>query len=207
MVTTSDEHPGGKDHAGHARQPGRAGLGLTGGRDLDPSGWSAKIHSVRFRVVAAMLGMMLAGLVTAGLVTFVVQFQESDARIDQAILDKANAVVKLVQTNKKTSGDYANRSYISALHEAAEDIEPRSNEVMAGIVDGRVAWTVEGNPDRTLLDNSMFPDAAGLRNAAGASFAELNSDGRPLRTVVLPMRGAHRDILPDRPGRGRSTRA
>ena len=99
-------------------------------------------------------------------------------------------MVKIVQTNKKTSGDYANRSYISALHEAAEDIEPRSNEVMAGIVDGRVAWTVEGNPDRNLLNNSMFTDAAGLRNAVGASFGELNSDGRPLRTVVLPMKGA-----------------
>ena len=81
------------------------------------------------------------------MVTFVVQFQEADARTDQAVLDKANAVVKLVQTNKKTSGDYANRKYISALHEAAEDIEPRSNEVMAGIVDGHVAWTVEGNAD------------------------------------------------------------
>ena len=187
-VTNSYENSAAPDHAG----PGQAGQASASPADgtLDPSGWSAKIHSVRFRVVAAMLGMMLAGLVTAGLVTFVVQFQESDARIDQAILDKANAVVKLVQTNKKTSGDYANRSYISALHEAAEDIEPRSNEVMAGIVDGRVAWTVEGNPDRTLLDNSMFPDALGLRNAVGASFSELNSDGRPLRTVVLPMRGA-----------------
>ena len=128
-----------------------------------------------------MLGIMLAGLATAGLVTFAVQFQESDARVDQAILDKANSVVKLVQTSKKTAGDYADRTYISALHEAAQDLEPRSNEVMAGIVDGRVAWTVEGNPKHVHLNNSMFADAVRLSSASGASFGELNSDGRPLQ--------------------------
>ena len=136
-----------------------------------------------------MLGMMLAGLVTAGLVTFVVQFQESDSRIDQAILDKANSVVKIVQ-NKKASAESADRSYISALHEAAEDIEPRSNEVMAGIADGRVAWTVEGNQDHDLLAEGMFADAVRLSQAADPSFGELNSDGRPLRTVVVTMRDA-----------------
>ncbi len=158
----------------------------------DPSGWGAKIHSVRFRVVAAMLGIMLAGLATAGLVTFAVQFQESDARVDQAILDKANSVVKLVQANKTTAGGYADRNYISELHEAAQDLEPRSNEVMAGIVDGRVAWTVEGNPKHVHLNNSLFDDAVQLSSTSGASFGELNSDGRPLRVVVLP--------VPDAPG-------
>jgi methyl-accepting chemotaxis protein len=181
-VATLDERPSGDAQAGPMAASPESEF-------QDPSGWGAKIHSVRFRVVAAMLGMMLAGLITAGLVTFVVQFQESDARLDQALQDRANAVVKLVQTKKKTSGDYANRTYISALHEAAEDIELRSNEVMAGIVDGRVAWTVEGNGDNALLKNTLFADAAELRNPAGASFGELNSDGRPLRTVVLPMRG------------------
>ena len=181
-MATVDEHP---------REDGQAvpAAAFPETETQDPSGWGAKIHSVRFRVVAAMLGMMLAGLMTAGLVTFVVQFQEADARLDQALLDKANSVVKIVQTKKKTSGDYANRTYISALHEAAEDIEPRSNEVMAGIVDGRVAWTVEGNGDKALLEDSMLADAAELRNPAGASFGELDADGRPLRTVVVPMRG------------------
>ena len=61
---------------------------------------------------------------------------------------------------------------------------------MAGIVDGHVAWTVEGNGDSNLLNNSMLADAAELSNPAGASFGELNSDGRPLRTVVVPMKGA-----------------
>ena len=83
--------------------PPRHGTSAAGPQD--PTGWGAKVHSVRFRVVAAMLVMMLAGLVTAGLVTFVVQFQESDARVDQAILDKAKAVVKLVQTSKRASGE------------------------------------------------------------------------------------------------------
>lgn len=183
MVTISDEQHGGKDQAGPASTSPAA-------EAQDPSGWGAKIHSVRFRVVAAMLGMMLAGMVIAGLVTFVVQFQDSDARIDQAILDKANSVVKLVQTNKDTSGDYADTSYISALHEAAEDIQPRGNEVMAGIENGRVAWTVEGSRDKAHLDSALFDDAAGLRDAAGAAFGELNADGRPLRTLVLPVQGS-----------------
>ncbi|WP_427005959.1 sensor histidine kinase [Pseudarthrobacter sp. H2] len=153
--------------------------------DLDPSGWGAKFHSVRFRVVAAMLGMMLAGLVAAGLIAFVVQFQDSDARVDQAILDKGNSLVKLVQTNIKSSGD----SYSKRLHEAAEDIEPRSNEVMAGIVDGRVEWIIEGNSDEPLLTAGLYPAATRLRDVSGAAFGEFNAGGRPLRTVVLPVKG------------------
>jgi signal transduction histidine kinase len=183
MVPTSDERPGGEGQSAPAGTSAAAGT-------QDPAGWGAKVHSVRFRVVAAMLVMMLAGLVTAGLVTFVVQFQESDARFDQAILDRAKAVVKLVQTGKKTSADSADGTASSALHEAAEDLEPRSNEVMAGIVDGRVAWTVEGNRHRTLLNDAMFADAAGMRDAAGAVFAELGADGSALRAVVVPLKGS-----------------
>ncbi|WP_211881522.1 sensor histidine kinase [Pseudarthrobacter albicanus] len=153
--------------------------------DVDPSGWGAKFHSVRFRVVAAMLGMMLAGLVAAGLIAFVVQFQDSDARVDQAILDKGNSLVKLVQTNSKSSGE----SYSKRLHEAAEDIEPRSNEVMAGIVDGRVDWIIEGNSDEPLLTPGLYPAATRLRDVSGAAFGEFNAGGRPLRTVVLPVKG------------------
>jgi len=194
-VPTSDEQPGEEGQSAPAGTSAAAGTsggtGTSAAATQDPTSWGVKVHSVRFRVVAAMLVMMLAGLVTAGLVTFVVQFQESDARIDQAILDRAKAVVKLVQTGKRTSEEAANSTASSALHEAAEDVEPRSNEVMAGIVGGRVAWTVEGNPHRTLLNDAMFADAAGLRNAAGAVFAELDADGSsPLRTVVVPMKGA-----------------
>jgi two-component system OmpR family sensor kinase len=153
--------------------------------DPDRSGWGAKIHSVRFRVVTAMLVMMLAGLVTAGLVAFTVEFQESDARVDQALLDKAHAVVKLVRTESNLN----QASYSERLHEAAEDIEPRANEVMAGIVDGRVDWKVDGNPEGTLLDPGTYPAAAALSGAAAAAFGDLNVAGRPLRTVVLPVKG------------------
>src|SRR3954452_3783945 len=108
MVPTSDERPGGEGQSAPAGASAAAGT-------QDATGWGAKVHSARFRVVAAMLVMMLAGLVTAGLVTFVVQFQESDARFDQAILDRAKAVVKLVQTGKKTSADSADGTPSSAL--------------------------------------------------------------------------------------------
>ena len=151
----------------------------------DPSGWSAKFHSVRFRVIAAMLGMMLTGLVTAGLIAFIVQFQDSDARVDQAILDKGNSVVKLVGTNSAANGD----SYGSRLHEAAEDIEPRSNEVMAGIVDGRIAWIKEGNPKEPLLDATLQSSVTKLPNRWAASFGAFDAGRRPLRTVALPVPG------------------
>lgn len=190
-MASADDHPRGNGSAvppppAVAPRAGGAPLPAPPDRDPDPSGWGAKIHSVRFRVVAAMLGMMLAGLVAAGVIAFVVQFQESDARVDQAILDKATSLVRLVQINSKQSSD----SYSRRLHEAAEDIEPRSNEVMAGIVGGRIEWTVEGHPDHDLLDEGLYAAAIGLRDAGGAAFGELNVAGRPLRTVVLPVTGA-----------------
>ncbi|MEC5179602.1 sensor histidine kinase [Arthrobacter sp. CG_A4] len=153
--------------------------------EADQSGWSARVHSVRFRVVAAMLVMMFAGLVTAGLVTFAVQFQESDARVDQALLDKANAIVRLVPITSRMDGE----AFDKGLHKVAEDIEPRSNEVMAGIIDGRVGWTVDGSPEQNLLDKAMYPGAIGLRSAAGAAFGDLTANGHPFRTVVLPVKG------------------
>lgn len=149
----------------------------------DRSGWSSKFHSVRFRVVAAMLVMMLAGLVTAGLITFAVQFQESDARVDQALLEKANAVVKLVPVDKRMKLDSVSHS----LKEAAEDIEPRSSEVMAGIVDGKVDWTMDGSSTQNLLEEGMYPAAVGLRSASGPLFGGLTARGRPFRTVVMPV--------------------
>lgn len=131
-----------------------------------------------------MLGMMFAGLVASGLIAFTVQFQDSEATVDEAILDKATSLVKLVQINsKETSASYSKR-----LREAAEDIEPRSNEVMAGIVDGRIEWTVEGNRNQILLHEGLYPAAIGLRQVSGAAFGELNA-GRPLRAVVLPVKG------------------
>lgn len=158
--------------------------------DADRSAWSSRIHSVRFRVVAAMLVMMLAGLVAAGLITFAVQFQETDARVDQALLDKANSVVKLVPVDRRMEQE----SFDKGLHKSAEDIEPRSNEVMAGIIDGKVEWTVDGSPEQNLLDKAMYPAALGLRSSAGAVFGNLTANGRPFRTVVLPVMGPNERI-------------
>lgn len=153
--------------------------------DADRSGWSSKIHSVRFRVVAAMLVMMLAGLVTAGVITFAVQFQESDARVDQALLEKANAVVKLVPRDSRMEQE----AFDNGLHKAAEDIEPRSNEVMAGIIDGKIEWTVDGSPEQILHDETMYLAAIALSNASGTVFGDLSANGRPFRTVVMPVKG------------------
>ena len=155
------------------------------GGDPERSGWSAGAHSVRFRVVAAMLLMMLAGLVVAGLITFAVQFQDSDARVDQALLDKAHAVVKLVPSNERSDRETLKRG----LHEAAEDIEPRSNEVMAGITGGKVEWTVDGSPEENLLNEEMHAAAVALTGAADAAFGDFGAQGRHFRAAVVPVKG------------------
>ncbi len=149
----------------------------------DATGWSAKIHSVRFRVVAAMLGMMLAGLAGSGAIAFTVQFEDTGTTIDAAILDKATSLVRLVALNSTNSTD----PEIRRLHEAAEDIEPRSNEVMAGITNAGVAWTVEGSPNGRLMMEAIYPAAAELRSPAGPAFGQFDLAGRPLRVVVVPL--------------------
>ncbi len=151
--------------------------------DADSTGWGAKFHSVRFRVVAAMLGMMLAGLASSGLIAFTIQFDDTDAKIDQAILDKATSLVRLVAINGETNTDPANKR----LHEAAEDIEPRSNEVMAGITDGNISWTVEGSPNSKLMLEALYPAAAALSDPSGPAFGRFSLAGRPLRVVVVPL--------------------
>lgn len=170
-----------------ARRPGE---GATV-NDPGTSSWKAKISSVRFRVVAAMLAMMAAGLSVAGFITFAVQFQEADARVDQALLDKAEAVIKLA----KTSDAAATKTFTKQLRDAADDIEPRSNEVMGTIREGKVTWTLEGAADERLLAKDMYPAAAALANASGTTFGDLNFEGRRLRTVVLPVPAANEPTL------------
>ena len=155
------------------------------GGKQERSGWSARAHSVRFRVVAAMLLMMLAGLVVAGLVTFAVQFQDAQARVDQALLDKAHAVVKLVPANERSDRDALSHG----LHEAAEDIEPRSNEVMAGITGGKVDWTVDGSPSQNLLDQGLYPGAVALTGGPDAAFGDITAQAIHFRAVAVPVKG------------------
>ncbi|MDQ0848708.1 two-component system OmpR family sensor kinase [Arthrobacter sp. B3I9] len=155
-----------------------------GGNPEQP-GWSARAHSVRFRVVAAMLLMMFAGLVVAGLITFAVQFQDSDARTDQALLDKAHAVVKLVPTQERSDRETLRHG----LHEAAEDIEPRSNEVMAGITEGKVEWTVDGSPGQNLLAEELYSGAVALTGTPDAAFGEITAQTLHFRAVVVPVKG------------------
>jgi HAMP domain-containing protein len=140
---------------------------------------------VRFRVVAAMLLMMLAGLVVAGLITFALQFQDSDARVDQALLDKAHAVVKLVPSNERSDREKLEHG----LHEAAEDIEPRSNEVMVGITEGKVDWTVDGSPGENLLNEDMHAAAVALTGSGDAAFGDFGEQGRHFRAAVVPVKG------------------
>jgi signal transduction histidine kinase len=173
------------------KDPGARGPG-DGTREGNPakqwsiSGWKAKISSVRFRVVAAMLAMMAAGLCVAGVITFAVQFQEADARVDQALLDKAQAVIKLAETANAADPE----SFLKELQDAAEDIEPRGNEVMATITGGKVSWTLDGASDEKLLPKDMYQGAAALANASGAAYGDLSFEGRRLRTVVLPVPAA-----------------
>jgi two-component system OmpR family sensor kinase len=168
-----------------ARATRSAQLVLPPGALPERAGWSARAHSVRFRVVAAMLLMMLAGLVIAGFITFAVQFQDSDARVDQALLDKAHAVVKLVPSNERSDREALRH----ALHDAAEDIEPRSNEVMAGITEGKVEWTVDGSPDQNLVDGSLYPGAVALTGRPDATFGDITAKAHHFRTVVVPVKG------------------
>jgi two-component system, OmpR family, sensor kinase len=165
------------------RRPGHGNREGKAVNDSDTSSWRAKISSVRFRVVAAMLVMMAAGLCTAGVITFAVQFQESDARVDQGLLDKAHAVIKLAKTNATSDSE----SFMKELREAAADIEPRNNEVMATITDGQVSWTLDGTSDEKLLAKDIYPAAAALADSSGAAFGDLSFAGRRLRTVILPV--------------------
>ncbi len=176
--------PGSRDSG--VQMSGAPAASRPAGRAGEPGSpsWGARIHSVRFRVIAAMLGMMLAGLATAGLISLTVQFEDSDARTDQAILEKATNLVHLVQT---TENRFAGDTMSQRLHEAAEDIEPRSNEVMAGIVNGAIDWTVEGNPSRDLITPGLTADLVRLRDPSGPAFGEFTTNERPFRVVVVPV--------------------
>ncbi len=152
-----------------------AGAGLAGLRD--------RVRSVRFQVLAAMLVMMLAGLALTGIVTFGVSFSDLNNRVDQSLSDKAQNVEKLARSRSTDAG----AELVSQFRTAANDIDPGRHEVIAALMDGHVAWKVEGNPDDPVLPESLYSPVLSMADPGRPVSGSLGADKDRMRVTIRPI--------------------
>lgn len=152
-----------------------AEAGLAGLRD--------RVRSVRFQVLALMLAMMCAGLALTGIVTFGISFSDLNSRVDQSMSDKAQNVEKLARSKAADSG----AALMSQLRKAANEIDPGRHEVVAALMDGHLAWKVEGNPDDPVLPESLYGSVLSLANPARQVSGSLGADKDRMRVTIRPL--------------------
>ncbi|MDQ6751957.1 MAG: HAMP domain-containing histidine kinase [Actinomycetota bacterium] len=141
-----------------------------------------KVHSVLFRVMATMLVLMFGGLALAGLITYALEFRDLGNRVDQGLADR----VRLIEKTAGIGIEGKTGSTSKRLLEAVEEIDPRSTEVMAGLVNGKVSWKLEGSNTVVLIPESLFGTATALADPSRDVLASLPAD-MPVRVLVVPI--------------------
>ncbi|WP_427174579.1 sensor histidine kinase [Arthrobacter sp. 92] len=153
----------------------------------------AKTQSVRFRVLATMLVLMCAGLALAGFITYALEFRDLDNRVDQSLLDRTRQIQKLAAhpADKSAMPVRAGSAgtVVERISDAVDQIDTSRHEVIAVLIDGRVAWKAEGNPDQSLLSGDKYDGAAALLVPDRTVLGDLSA-GQPLRIAVSPVSGA-----------------
>ena len=140
------------------------------------------IRTVLFRVLATMLAFTCGGLALAGLITYVLEFQDLSNRVDQGLEDRVQQIER-----EAAVGTAGHRKPLSdRLRDAAQEIDPRNHEVMAGFDGGQVHWKLEGSDNYVLLPRDLQTAALALPDARGPVFASLSGD-RPVRILVMPV--------------------
>ncbi len=183
-----------------ARRPVASALGSGPEADYTPvlpaSSWSAArarlrtgIRTVLFRVLATMLAFTFGGLALAGVITYVLEFQELAGRTDQALQDKVQQIEKTARIGTPgQSGSLPNR-----LRDAVEEIDPRNHEIMAAFAGGQMRWKMEGSISDVLLPQGLVASATALPDPAGPVFASISA-GKPIRVLVVPVRQSGQDV-------------
>ena len=150
-----------------------------------------KARSVRFRVLATMLVLMCAGLALAGFITYGLEFRDLDSRVDQALLDRTRQIHKLIahpEPNSAPSASGEAGRAVARVKDAVDEIETSRHEVIAVLIDGRVAWKFEGEPETSLLRKDRYDVATALASLDHPVLGELAA-GQPLRIAVSPLGG------------------
>ena len=142
-----------------------------------------------FRVLATMLAFTFGGLALAGVITYVLEFQELAGRTDQALQDKVQQIEKTARIGTPgQSGSLPNR-----LRDAVEEIDPRNHEIMAAFAGGQMRWKMEGSISDVLLPQGLVASATALPDPAGPVFASISA-GKPIRVLVVPVRQSGQDV-------------
>ena len=139
--------------------------------------------SVRFRVIALVVAMLALGLTVAGAVTFTVQFNQLNQRIETELLQEVEEFRNLAQRGPIpgegpfTDLDDLFRAFLQAS-------VPGEHESMVTMTDGQTAFYPGGELSFDLNLPEVRDEVARLHEPGRAVITDFDLDGRQLRMVV-----------------------
>ena len=155
-------------------------------------------RSVRGRILAAILGLLVLGVVITGFELAVTSLARVEARIDEALAAKVAELRTIVEDGDPETGEPWT-SLDEALLAGIERQVPQSNITVLALVDGRVTYrprdVASGERDGAAVDAALEVDLAGVD---GPVLGSTQAAGQSLRWAVLPVQvqeGAARGLL------------
>ncbi|WP_427015720.1 sensor histidine kinase [Pseudarthrobacter sp. P1] len=140
-----------------------------------------------------MLVLMFCGLALAGFVIHALEFLDLENRVDDGLDSKSSQIQKLA----KITSDFSPESVSEHLRDAANEVDLSKREFVAAIIDGQIAWRVDGDPKKGQLladgggGDDRYAHAAALASPARTVSADLAGDA-PVRVMVGPLSGPAR---------------
>lgn len=156
--------------------------------DQQEPGRTGRAWSVRTRVLALMLSLMVSGLLVAGAVTFSVQFAELHDRIERDLLQEVDELDSLARAGPEgPAADGSLRPYTdldTVFRSYLQSSVPGQSESVVALIDGEPTL-VSGGERPFELDRPEVVSAALAVHQEGRSvFTDTELDGRQLRLIV-----------------------
>lgn len=140
--------------------------------------------SVRVRVIALVVAMLALGLTVAGAVTFTVQFNQLNQRIEAELLLEVEEFRNLAQRGP-IPGEGPFTDLDNLFRAFLQGSVPGEHESMVTMTDGQTAFYPGGELSFDLNVPEIREEVARLHEPGQATMTDFNLDGRQLRMVVV----------------------
>ncbi|WP_258868449.1 cell wall metabolism sensor histidine kinase WalK [Arthrobacter sp. RT-1] len=162
-------------------------------------GWHvvrAGLRTVRFRVLATVLGFLAAGLLAAGITTLTLDLGNLNNRVNEDLLLQSGRLHDIVEQGVPGGGPYTSLDELFTVF-LQGDAPGRYESVMATVIGGNTFLPAAGQPGTP--DASQVLDAARAAHVEGrTAFHDVTLDGRTVRLAITSVsleRGAPGGLL------------
>ncbi|WP_109472818.1 sensor histidine kinase [Ornithinimicrobium cavernae] len=150
-----------------------------------PSSRTGRSWPVRVRVIALVVAMLTLGLVVAGAVTFIVQFNQLDQRIDSELLQEIDEVRGIAEGGPPGSAGDVPYTDLRELFEAYLTVSvPGEHESMLTLIDGTTVFIPGGELPFELNVPEVKQEVQRVYAPGRATITDFTLDDHELRMIT-----------------------